>query len=500
LYHTLVWWCIHPNVTKEKNLVISTRVINFAKVQNLYLQLPYINIIYTQSMYTKKLKHRNKVREDGCPQQEVELKSIFCSSQVTFLMAESTIEEAFQALVDTYGEDVVKEHISSLDWAGPVGESEDQATEEEAPQPAKGGKKLAQEAHTCGYMVNTKADGAKICGKSAKNEHDDGIWYCGTEKSGHYKSVMTASKKEAPKKVVAKAPDAKAKTAALVDKVVAKKAKLNLHETAPGSGIYADLKHHRIVFDKRTQEAYGILDEDNETILPFTDDAVAFLEAHNITFKQEAVPAPKPAPAKSVKAVGAVSKAPAKTVSKAPAPKAPVKAQPAAKTSVPKVAAKTQAKAQPASTKATVAPQSTKVTAKAPAPKAPVKAPAAKAPVKAPAAKAPAKPAKAKVVEEPTQEDQETLDELKQGVEDAATEVDEAEPNPEEEHEEVQEDAESVGDVDTEIDLGGEDEEPGVEEEVDVAEENEEDGQDIEEVEEGEAVEDDGEEEGEAED
>lgn len=424
-------------------------------------------------------------------------------------MAEITLESEIQTLIDTYGQDEVVAAFQCFVQSEGEQEGQDDGQEEETQAPpAKGKKVVVVENHTCEATVNTKTDGAKICGKNARNEHN-GMWFCGTEKSGHYKSAITAAKKEPVKKAAptadvkkvpaAKGADAKAKTTALVQKVV-KKEKLDLHVVTPGSGVYVDLKHHRITFDKPSQEAYGILDEDNVTILPLTEEAIAFLQAHNIAFRQdesEVIPEkPVAKPKAPAKPAAVPTKAPVKpaVAAKPAAPAKPAAAKPAAVPAKPAAPVKAPAKPAAAPVKAPAKPV---VPTKAPAkPAAPAAKPPAKpaAPAKAPAKPAaPAKGVKPKI-DAPTTEDEEMLDQLKQDVEDAVTEVDETEPDAEEVQEDVQEEADVV---EAEIDLGADEEEPAVEEEADVGEEaeNGEESPDLEEVDEGEAAEDEGEEE-----
>jgi hypothetical protein len=275
--------------------------------------------------------------------------------------------------------------------------------------------KKATTVHTCEYTVNGKEE-TYICGKTAKNEHD-GMWYCGTATSGHYKSASSkpAAKAKAKAKATpkaAKATAAKSKAVSLVNKVT-KKVQIAADEVSPG--VWADLAHFRLAINQDTKEVYGIVDEDNETILPLTEEALAFVEAHGITIQEgtETTPAPK---------------------SKTLAAKA-------------KVAPKS--KAVPAKT-SKVAPKSKAVP-------------------------------KSKSVE-PTEEDDTTLEELQQNIEEALVEP---------ETDEVAENVEEETDVTLEL----EEEEPAVEENVEGGDEEQ---PDIEETDEGEALEEEPEEEEEA--
>ena len=339
------------------------------------------------------------------------------------------------------------------------------------------------EIHTCERTVNGK-DGPYICGKECKNSVG-GMWFCGTENSGHYKSALTAEKKvPAPKgKTSPKAkggPSAKSKSSTLVSKI-RKVEQIDFHEIVPGSGIWLE-SNFRIVADPDTKEAYGILAEDNETILELDDEALSFLQAHNLSVREDAMPAPIAPKAKAApKGKAPVSKAApkgkaptAKAVAKGKAPVA--KAAPKGKVPTAKAAPKGKAPAAKAAAKG-----------KAPVAKA---APKGKAPVAKAVAKgkAPKSKGKAKSVPSPTEEDDATLEELQQGLEDAAVEGEE-EPDV---SEIVEEDG--TGDVEEpEVDFGAEGETGEVEEEPDLeeAEVGEEESPDIVEEDEGEAIEDD---------
>jgi hypothetical protein len=164
--------------------------------------------------------------------------------------------------------------------------NEEDTDVDEEPKVKKTSKKDAK-GHTCEYTIKGK-DGPRICGKPAKNEVE-GMWVCGTENNGHYKSALGASEKvkakskgkDSPKPKVV--PKGKGK---VITQKFSKNSKIQVHETATGSGIFIELET-RICFDKKNpKEAYGILDEDNETILPLTQEAIDFLEAHNLQAKK----------------------------------------------------------------------------------------------------------------------------------------------------------------------------------------------------------------------
>jgi hypothetical protein len=267
----------------------------------------------------------------------------------------------------------------------------------------------AAEVHYCEHTIRGKDGTTRLCEAVAKNEVD-GSWRCGTESSGHYKSALAAAAKAAAKTKTAKGVPktaAKSKATDILKKTVFKKNVLNIQQV---DGVWIDLES-RIAFEEDTRVPYGILDEDNETILPLTDESARYLEAHN-----------HPVPVITKKAAKVVPKAKTGKV----APKVVTKVAPKAK-----VASKTKAKV---------------------------------------VSKAKAK----KVVEE------ELVEELQQGVEDADVGED-IEPEAEEGVEGVVEE-----DAEAEIDLGGDGEtEPQAEEDQ---EEGGDDGPDVEEVDEGEAV------------
>jgi hypothetical protein len=183
----------------------------------------------------------------------------------------SSLAEHIANQLNEEGVDVSTEQIQS---------HMDSYVEEPAPK-AKAGKKVVAkskaskepEVHTCERTINGK-DGSRICGKNAANELND-MWFCGTEKSGCYKTAMSKS-----------APAPKAKAAKGKAAPVAKAKASNLVEVPQGSGIWVDLVHFRMVYSQDPKETYGILDEDDETILPLTEEAVAFAEAHNVPIRE----------------------------------------------------------------------------------------------------------------------------------------------------------------------------------------------------------------------
>lgn len=186
--------------------------------------------------------------------------------------------------------------------------------------------------HTCERIPVRKNGDSSLCGKNAKNHAEiDGEtkWYCGTEKSGCYKSILGAIKRnektsdpedddeESPPpkksktpavkpKVQTKAPVAKGKNLAsnktssdskaksLINSVTSTKA-LSVKKVKIGEKtIYVD-HASRVVIDRSTEEAYGLLAKDNKTIKPLDDKTVRWLEASNIKVRSEKESAKKTA-------------------------------------------------------------------------------------------------------------------------------------------------------------------------------------------------------------
>lgn len=227
-------------------------------------------------------------------------------------------EHVFNCLVDIVGEDAltleqVQEAVSSFETP------KKSAKKTTAKKTAEKASKVP-ETFTCDYVINGKDGNQRVCGKNAKNELDD-CHYCGTEKSGCYKSMLGKAAAAPTAKKAKSAKVTKAATSKVVQKVI-KTAKINLNEVPSGSGVWVDLKNHRMVYTQDPREAYGILDDDDETILPLTEEAATFAEVHNINIR--AKKAAKKAPAGKT-----VAKTPAKSVKASSAKTAPAKATPA---------------------------------------------------------------------------------------------------------------------------------------------------------------------------
>lgn len=292
-----------------------------------------------------------------------------------------------------------------------------------------------EEEHTCDYTIHGKDGKTRKCGKKKAANVLDGMRFCGTETSGHYKSALAAAKKN-PKskgksKTVAKAKsDTKdSKVNKLIKKVV-KVETLDIHETEPGSGIWfysfttPDGTESRIAFDPSTEQAIGILDDDN-VVNELTEDALLFLEAHNIHHEGHSKPKSKSKVVKTNKVetgkvvaknvvktkVGKTvpAKATSKVVAKAPTEVAKTSKTPSSKV-MPKVQPKTtvtpKGKTTPTKTTSKVVAKTSTGVSKTPTSK------VIKTPVK--------KTVKKSIV---TEEEEETLEKLQQGIENVLVEV-----------------------------------------------------------------------------
>lgn len=171
-------------------------------------------------------------------------------------------------------------------------------------------KEASSEEHLCERMKRGKDE---ICGKNAKRSLErDGIvrWYCGGEKSGCFaienkavaKKILTddgVTKTSTRKQTASTRPTtnterkerADLSSKSLLTKIMGSAKKINAVsiETPSHGKIYYD-KNTRVLFDNQTQEAYGILDKDNDTILPIDDDNLRWIEASNFSVRRD-VPA-----------------------------------------------------------------------------------------------------------------------------------------------------------------------------------------------------------------
>lgn len=242
--------------------------------------------------------------------------------------------------------------------------------EEEAPKPKKApvkGKSGTEEKHTCQVTVKPK-DGSepRECGAVAKNQVD-GLWCCGTEKSGHYKAKLAKAGSNtapatqvAPKSVSAKGVAATEQASQLVKRKITGISSLDI-EHVPNTTFWYSPSHHNILIDQTEKDCYGILSKDKKKVMALTQEAIAFCEAHNIPVRNDtkaeptkAKVAPAKAPAKVAPAKPASAKAPAKAVPAKAVPAKPAPAKAPAKTAKPEPP---KAKPAPAPTKAKVPPK-----------------------------------------------------------------------------------------------------------------------------------------------
>ena len=162
--------------------------------------------------------------------------------------------------------------------------------DESVPKPPKGGetKKPKSKAVTttpkCGWKINEGKDDEKDCNKNAKLENEiDGIYYCGTEASGHYKSALAkSSSKSAPKaKSKAKAVTPSPKTVTAVKKITKRETFTLSKETSDMGPVWLD-KQTSLVFDKESELAYGVLK--NKKVLPLDEENIRVAESNDIKY------------------------------------------------------------------------------------------------------------------------------------------------------------------------------------------------------------------------
>lgn len=132
----------------------------------------------------------------------------------------------------------------------------------------------------------------EICGKNAKNKVDEGgevKWYCGTEKSGCYSSVLSAQgkkEKETREKKTTLIPPpipkkntSEIKSQSLVHKIIQREKITTRGVMVDGKKLFVN-PDSRVLFN-RDRKAYGELAEDDKTILPISDKNIRWLEATN---------------------------------------------------------------------------------------------------------------------------------------------------------------------------------------------------------------------------
>lgn len=161
----------------------------------------------------------------------------------------------------------------------------------------------------CAYVIKKKNGDLEVCGKNAKNEYD-GKFYCGAvDKAGHYQStIKNAVKKPEPSKpvttssstggVTRSATTGTATTTAAVttgggtsrtSQSLLERLKTNSSASTtaaykiPGTEFYV-IREKRILINIRNNEAYGLLHEDNKTVLPLNEVAIAYLKEKNIFY------------------------------------------------------------------------------------------------------------------------------------------------------------------------------------------------------------------------
>lgn len=179
-----------------------------------------------------------------------------------------------------------------------------------APAKSKAAPKAKTSAATSGSTCERYKRGqTDPCGKAAKRTVADaeGVdhWYCGSDKSGCFSIMLKASSEKAlsdsgTKKTTGATSKKKAmtnesrkeiantKSESLLRKVTQTKKLSTMSIVTSSFGkIWYD-KNTRVLFDKVTHEAYGILDESNEKILPLDDENIRWLEASNYTIRAAA--------------------------------------------------------------------------------------------------------------------------------------------------------------------------------------------------------------------
>lgn len=149
-------------------------------------------------------------------------------------------------------------------------------------------KDASEEKHACEYTV--KGENPHVCGKMGKTTEFEGMWYCGTEVSGHLASIMKAAKKNASAASATKAKSAPTKAKPVVPSKSEPKSE-EVHLISVGS--YRIHPKTRVAFDPSSRAAIGVLDKDNTTLKPMTDEGIRFCESRNLTISAKATKATK---------------------------------------------------------------------------------------------------------------------------------------------------------------------------------------------------------------
>lgn len=154
--------------------------------------------------------------------------------------------------------------------------------------------------HTCERMINKRDTGLTRCGKNAKRQLGD-CWYCGTDKSGCYKTMLSRQNKkslEAAKEaieresmngVVEKTPLPKrvAKTPAVLNRF--KNEKGPFHARKIVTDKYGEIYWNppsRMVVEKVEDGVVvqGLLGDDNNSIEPLDKKSMANCSQNNLRF------------------------------------------------------------------------------------------------------------------------------------------------------------------------------------------------------------------------
>ena len=188
--------------------------------------------------------------------------------------------------------------------------SKKSTTKEAAPPPKKSLTKedtKTNEKHTC---ERVKKGQTEKCGKNAMRFIEDGNkkhWYCGTEKAGCYLSELNIkTKKDSEKEAIpTNTKSTSTKKSSSVSKTNTDRKLLSenkskslvqtvikqldiLPKKVNGKTIHME-KVSRALVDPQSKEFYGILDEDNQTILPLDAKTIKMIESSGHTIRQEKV-------------------------------------------------------------------------------------------------------------------------------------------------------------------------------------------------------------------
>nr|QBK86567.1 MAG: uncharacterized protein LCMAC102_03620 [Marseillevirus LCMAC102] len=158
------------------------------------------------------------------------------------------------------------------------------------PQQKQLPKKSPDDKHYCERIPRKKSE---LCGKAAKNsvcEDGETHWYCGTEKTGCYKSILGSANRQV------KAAASKSSTLKDKKSVADVKSQNLVHSVTATKGI--DIKsinfngkklwiNHatKILFDRVTREAYGVLGATK--IKPLEDEQIRWLETSGMKIRQD---------------------------------------------------------------------------------------------------------------------------------------------------------------------------------------------------------------------